>query len=90
MSIHKEADLRDKLTTPGIILERLVKSEPCSSHLVKLALSDLDYAEREFGLKDKLSRIRMVLENLSELKRLTQQSIKLASNDFEQIKKFLP
>ena len=88
-SIHKEADLRDKLTTPGFVLERLVKSQSFPFHLIKLALRDLECCEREFGLKEKLSRIRTVLENLSESKQPSQESIKLATEDFEFIKNSL-
>ena len=89
MSIHKEADLRDKLTTPGFILERLVNFQPCPSHLIKLALNDLEYVEQESSLKNKLSRIRAVLESLSEFKQPTRKSIKLATDDFEFIKNCL-
>ena len=89
MSIHKEADLRNKLTAPGIILERLVKSQSFPSHFIKLALSDLDYVEQEFRLINKLSRIRLVLENLSRFRQPTQESIKFAVDDFEYIKKYL-
>jgi hypothetical protein len=83
-SIHKEADLRNKLTATGVVLEQVNKN--LSSNFIKLALKDLDYAEQEFGLKKKLSKVRMILEALAESKQPSEKSIKLAAIDFELIK----
>jgi len=91
MPIHLE-DIRSKLTTPGFVLEGLVKSQSFSSHLIKLAMKDFNEIEKElslFGLNDKLTRIKKVLESLSELKQPTQELVKQAVEDYEHIVKTL-
>lgn len=82
-------DLRNKLTSIGVVLEYLEKAK--SDH-AKRALNDLDYIEKKlekFELRNSLPIIRNVLNDLFQLKHPSKDSIEKATEDFKFIKKVL-